>query len=329
MRFDRLTRNMADSVLSVVGAAFLAYHGLNFGLQVLQGIRTFILPSLGFKKNFKRSFGSWAVVTGCTDGIGKSYVKQLAKQGINIVLISRNMEKLKNVDQEIRSLYNVNTKIIVMDFSGGPEIYEGLEEKLKDLEIGILVNNVGVGDSCPDFFLMSSVQDDLKMLNVNVLSVVMMMHIILPGMVSRKKGLVINVSSVAGSMPMPLIATYSATKAFVDFFSRSLNTEYSSKGITVQCVMPMFVSTNMTKNMPTSALVPTGDNFVNQALGTVGVEPRTCGYWSHSLQAWVFYNILPGWLRSYIIWKIWYGIRTMVYKRRRRQEEQQKSGHND
>ncbi|KXJ12187.1 Very-long-chain 3-oxoacyl-CoA reductase [Exaiptasia diaphana] len=202
---------MAANILSVVGGVFLAYHGINFILQVIQGVKAFVLPSLGFRKDLK-AFGSWAVVTGCTDGIGKSYAKQLAKQGLNIVLMSRNLEKLKKVEEEIRSEYNVETRIIVIDFSGGQEIYQDIGDKLKDLEIGILVNNVGVGVKCPDYFLMLPIEETCKMINVNILSVVMMTYIVLPMMVARKSGLVINVSSIAGRIPNPLVSTYSSTK---------------------------------------------------------------------------------------------------------------------
>ncbi|KAK3729469.1 hypothetical protein QZH41_019789 [Actinostola sp. cb2023] len=205
------------------------------------------------------------VVTGSTDGIGKSYAKMLAKQGINIVLISRNLEKLQKVEHEIKSEYNVQTRIIVMDFSGGHEIYEGLGDKLKDLEIGILGEKL-----C--WYPLCNVSNNYVLIKYCIYN-----H-------AWKKGVIVNVSSMCGVMPMPLIATYSATKAFVDFFSRCLTREYSDMGILVQCVTPGFVATKMVGNMPTNVIVPTPDQFVHQALGTIGMEPRTCGYWSHSLK---------------------------------------------
>ncbi|KAK3738848.1 hypothetical protein QZH41_015062, partial [Actinostola sp. cb2023] len=218
--------------LQIVGGCFLGYNLLSLVCRALTGVRAFVLPALGFKQDL-RSFGSWAVVTGCTDGIGKSFAYQLAKEGINLVLISRTKEKLQSLETEIQSVYKVETKIIEMDFSNGAEKYEGMEEKLAGLDIGILINNVGVSHY-PEFFTNMSRENVWKMLNVNDLSVIMMTHMILPGMVSRRKGVVMNVSSRAGLEPMPLLSVYSSSKAFVDFFSECLAAEYADKGIIVQ-----------------------------------------------------------------------------------------------
>ncbi|XP_020904235.1 inactive hydroxysteroid dehydrogenase-like protein 1 isoform X1 [Exaiptasia diaphana] len=294
---------MAANILSVVGGVFLAYHGINFILQVIQGVKAFVLPSLGFRKDLK-AFGSWAVVTGCTDGIGKSYAKQLAKQGLNIVLMSRNLEKLKKVEEEIRSEYNVETRIIVIDFSGGQEIYQDIGDKLKDLEIGILVNNVGIGIGKNDFFLTYPMKAFNEQINANDLSTVMITYIVLPIMVARKRGLIINISSILALAPSPFNATYPATKAFMDVFGQCISAEYSDKGIQVQNVTPGYVSTKLTNYMEKNWLVPSPDRFVHQALGTVGKEKKTMGYWSHSLSIWFGLNIMPVSMRDSIIWNI-------------------------
>ncbi|EDO41442.1 predicted protein [Nematostella vectensis] len=225
------------------------------------------------------------VVTGCTDGIGKSFAYQLAAQGINLILISRTKEKLENMEAEIKSAYKVDTRIIALDFSGSADIYEGLDVKLGGLDIGILVNNVGVSHY-PEFFTNMKREDCWKMINVNDLSVIMMTHIILPGMVSRGKGLVLNLSSGAGLEPRPLLSVYSSCKAFVDFFSCCLHDEYSGKGIIVQSVMPLYVATKMSRIRKPNLFVPGPDEYVKQVLGTVGVQSRTNGCWSHALQVY-------------------------------------------
>ncbi|KAI4571368.1 hypothetical protein MJG53_013474 [Ovis ammon polii x Ovis aries] len=83
------------------------------------------------------------VVTGATSGIGKAYARELARRGLNVVLISRDLSKLKHEAREIERLYGKSTRVIQVDFTGGLEIYETIEAGLKDLEIGVLVNNVG------------------------------------------------------------------------------------------------------------------------------------------------------------------------------------------
>lgn len=230
------------------------------------------------------------MVTGATDGIGKAYAMELARRGFDVVLISRSVEKLQKVAEEIEKQSKRKTKIIQMDFTGGPEIYPKVEKALKGLDIGILVNNVGMTYSKePARFLevpnINKQTEDI--MNCNVLSMVKMTTIVLPRMVQRKKGLIINLSSAAGEHPYPQLAMYSATKAFVDFFSRSLNIEYRSDGITVQSVLPYLVISNMTRLQEPNLVVKSSEDFVREALNTVGYSHRTNGCLSHCIQSYI------------------------------------------
>lgn len=282
---------MSDSVLyqglTLLGFLALGYLVLKHTFKLLMGFRVHIL-SQWWRKDL-RKYGGWAVVTGATDGIGKSYAKELAKMGFNVVLISRTLEKLQNVAAEIEEQSGRKAKIIQADFTGGAEIYPNIEEGLKDLDIGILVNNVGMAHKEPSEFISSDDigKDITDMMNCNVMSMLHMTRILLPRMLERKKGLIINISSEAGTRPYPRITLYSATKVFVDFFSRSLNIDYQPRGVTVQCVMPLLVSTNMTKNVKRNLLVKTSDDFAREALNTAGLTSRTSGCLSHSIQSFL------------------------------------------
>ncbi|MPC42566.1 Hydroxysteroid dehydrogenase-like protein 1 [Portunus trituberculatus] len=197
------------------------------------------------------SFPPPTVVTGSTDGIGKEYAKELAKRGMNLVLISRSMDKLQKVSTEI-------------------------------------VNNVGVMLSHPMEFELASEKDIWSHVNVNVASVPAMSKIVLPGMLSRGRGAVVNLASIAGYHPIPLMGIYSATKAFVDYFSQAMAWEYRGSGITVQTLTPSYVSTNMTKfselvHKP-SLLIPTAATYAASAIHTLGYAGRTAGYWVHCVQ---------------------------------------------
>uniref|UniRef100_A0ACB8FSJ2 Uncharacterized protein n=1 Tax=Sphaerodactylus townsendi TaxID=933632 RepID=A0ACB8FSJ2_9SAUR len=164
------------------------------------------------------------------------FIFQLAKRGLNVVLISRSLDKLKQTAAEIEQQHGRSTRVIRTDFTGGSEIYEPIRAALEGLEIGILVNNVGITGFHIGPFLSFPNLDKYTndAVNCNMLSAVKMTQMLLPQMVAREKGIIINVASVAGRRPWPFNLLYGVTKTFVDFFSQGLDAEYGPKGIKVQ-----------------------------------------------------------------------------------------------
>ncbi|XP_014672612.1 PREDICTED: very-long-chain 3-oxoacyl-CoA reductase-like [Priapulus caudatus] len=262
--------------------------------------------------------GSWAVVTGATDGIGKVYAEKLAKIGLNVVLVSRSPEKLKAVENEISAGSNVQVKTVAVDFGDGNHIYERIEKELQGLEIGVLVNNVGMAYKNPSYFLEVDREDHAKIINVNIFSCVMMTNIILPQMIDRKKGVIVNISSASAMMPSPLLATYSASKVFVDYFSQALEREYKDKGIIIQSVLPFFVKTNMSKIKKSSFFMPTPATYVDQAIGTIGVASKTFGCLAHALQGFVVQGLAPDWLVDYVSLKMHIDIRKRALRKKQK-----------
>ncbi|XP_002733501.1 very-long-chain 3-oxoacyl-CoA reductase-B-like [Saccoglossus kowalevskii] len=305
-----------NTILRVIGAVTVGYISFNLLSNILRSIKVYFLSGpLGLATDL-RKLGQWAVVTGATDGIGKAYAKQLAAKGINIVLISRTLTKLQSVAMEIESEYKVKTKVIAVNFFQGVEIYQEIKEGLDGLEIGTLVNNVGTS-SLPDCFLdIPNLDKHIpEILNCNVLSCTMMTKLVLPQMVKRSKGAVINIASVAGYQPNPFSVVYSSTKAYVDFFSRGLHEEYSSKGIFVQSVLTFFVATKLSgiDKSETSFFVPLPEDFTKSALGTVGLQSRTHGYFSHALQVWLV-NLLPRWYITHLTEKMFMDMKNKALK---------------
>ncbi|XP_067828330.1 very-long-chain 3-oxoacyl-CoA reductase-like isoform X2 [Heptranchias perlo] len=267
--------SLLNDALALIGALMCLYYFAKCSWGLLVGARAYILPK--FWRTDLTSYGDWAVVTGATAGIGKAYAHELARRGLNVVLISRSLEKLRATAEEIEQQQGRKTKIIQADFTSGAEIYGPIEAALKDLNIGILVNNVGkTYTMLPCYFLdVPNVDKEiLDIMNCNALSVLMMTRIVLPHMLERKKGVIINISSEAGTHPHPLLTMYSATK----------------------CVLPLLVSTNMTR-METSIFVKQADDYVREALNTVGIREQTNGCLAHAVQHFFFEMLCPGWLQ--------------------------------
>uniref|UniRef100_A0A8D0MAR4 17beta-estradiol 17-dehydrogenase n=1 Tax=Sus scrofa TaxID=9823 RepID=A0A8D0MAR4_PIG len=242
-------------------------------------------------RSFLMSMGQWAVITGAGDGIGKAYSFELARQGLNVVLISRTLEKLQTIAAEIEWTIGTSVKIIQADFTKD-DIYEDIKEKLKGLEIGILVNNVGMlPNLLPSHFL--NTPDNIQsVIHCNITSVVKMTQLILKHMESRQKGLILNISSGVALFPWPLYSMYSSSKAFVCTFSKALQAEYEAKGIIIQVLTPHAVSTQMTNYLNTNMITKTADEFVKESLKYVTIGDETCGCLAHEILA-IILSLIP------------------------------------
>ncbi|KJE93855.1 short-chain dehydrogenase/reductase [Capsaspora owczarzaki ATCC 30864] len=301
---------IAQNLLAVLGLLVLARAALLPVLRALRGIFSFFLRP---GKNLKR-LGEWAVVTGATDGIGEAYAHELARKGLNIVLISRTQAKLDKTAGEIAAKHKVNTQTIAFDFSqlnastAGP-----LRARLANLDVGVLVNNVGVSYDHPAFFTELSEAKLLDLIQLNITSTTLITQMILPGMVERKRGAIVNVSSYSGMRPTPLLTVYSAAKGYVDYFSRALELEYSSKGISIQSVTPLLVVSKLSK-VRAALTIPTPTAFARQAVATIGHDSRTLGYWAHALQSWAI-SLLPEDMSDKLLMNHHLSIRSRALKR--------------
>jgi len=249
---------------------------------------TFLGSRLGHSTDL-RQYGPWAVVTGSTDGIGKEYAKQLAARGLNLVLISRSPAKLQTTKTEIEKLQpSIQVRTIAVDFTEDRSIYRRIAAELGDLEIGVLINNVGMCENYLEPFIDIAGEHVIdNLINCNIVSVARMTHMLLPAMIQRRRGVIINVGSTAGAISTPLGILYGATKGFVNKFSQDLEYELRGTGVMVQTVIPGYVLTNMVKSTTRLGLffgVPTAEEYVDAAISSLGIESYTAAYWSHKLQ---------------------------------------------
>mmetsp|Transcript_46836 Transcript_46836/g.69656 ORF Transcript_46836/g.69656 Transcript_46836/m.69656 type:complete len:323 (-) Transcript_46836:137-1105(-) len=271
---------------------------LGYAYRAVRAIyKTFLRPGKNLKK-----LGEWAVVTGATDGIGKAYSIAMAKKGINILLISRTESKLQDVQKEIsEAASGVKTKYVVCDYSKFDDKAKAAVKKgMEGLDIGILINNVGISYRYPLFLDELTDEEVANLIEMNVNSTTWMTRFVLPGMVERKRGAIINISSGSAMYSLPLLAAYSAAKSYIEKFSRALNAEYKSKGVTCQCQIPFYVATKLAK-MRKAMMVPTPKEYVALGLKWVGYPDAVVSPFAlHALQGWVL-DQLPDWIVTKII----------------------------
>lgn len=178
---------------------------------------------------------SWAVVTGASSGLGEAYARQLAEQGANVVLVARSEDKLFNVSVELERTHGIQTLVLPFDLTDPADRFE-LIGRLDHLEVHTLVNNAGFATHGE---LVDLERDRISSeVQLNVAAVTELTHAVLPQMLSRDRGAIINVASTAAFQPIQKMATYAATKAFVLSFSQALWAETRQTGVHVLCICP-------------------------------------------------------------------------------------------
>ena len=177
------------------------------------------------------------LITGASSGIGEAFARALAARDHNLLLVARSEDKLSRLCSELGSAGSIHCQYVGLDLSK-PESPSKLfeETKTRGLEIDLLINNAGFGSMGE--FATQDLAHELNMIDLNVRSLVEMTYRFLEPMRERKSGSIINVASTAGFQPVPYMATYAATKAFVLSFSEALWEENRSYGIEVLALCP-------------------------------------------------------------------------------------------
>jgi len=180
---------------------------------------------------------TWALVTGATAGIGESFSRLLASHNYNIVLVARDLPRLEERAKNLEEKYSIQTQVIQADLATDEGCMK-IEKYIVENHIDVLINNAGFGTN--KAFTMSSLEIEQQLLDVLVRTPMRLMHVALPLMKERNKGIIINVSSVAGYIAG---GTYSASKSYLTVLSESLNTELSATNVKVSALCPGFTRT--------------------------------------------------------------------------------------
>ena len=181
-----------------------------------------------------------ALITGASSGMGRDMAKILSQKGYDLILVARDEKKLEEVKKQLKT----ETKIVVMDISkeeNCKKIYEG------NKDIDILINNAGFGDC--GHFEETSLDKDIQMIHTNIIAYHILTKLYLKEMIKKDSGKILNVASIAGFMPGPLMTTYYSTKNYVVRFSESIREELRRKKSKVQIsiLCPGPVDTNFNK----------------------------------------------------------------------------------
>jgi short-subunit dehydrogenase len=226
--------------------------------------------------------GCCALITGASAGIGREFARQLTGRAGALVLVARRLERLEELRDELTKRDpNLNVLIRAVDLSQSSEVDQlcaWLERE--KMAVDFLINNAGLGDR--GVFATSDPQRVREMLTVNVAALTTLTRALLPAMIEKKRGAILNVSSSAGFLPIKKLAVYAATKAYVTSFSEALRAEVQGSGIAVTALCPGPVHTEFGQVARRNSSKPekSGPEFAHVSVEEtvrVGLQAIECG----------------------------------------------------
>jgi short-subunit dehydrogenase len=211
--------------------------------------------------------GPRALITGASSGIGAAFARALAARGEDLVLVARSADRLTALAAELTAKHNIHAEVLPADLAdpGAPDAIVA-ELAARNIEIGTLVNNAGFGTN-GEFASLDAARERDEVF-VNIVALHQLTRALLPPMVARGKGAIVNVASTAAFQPVPYMATYGATKAFVLSFSEALAAEARSQGVRVLALCPGQTETAFFEGMESARVgrARTPDQVVATAL---------------------------------------------------------------
>jgi hypothetical protein len=186
---------------------------------------------------------AWVLVTGASSGLGEEFAKQLAHAGANLILTARSRDRLERLASDLSAVAGVKTHAVPCDLAaadGASRLCAAVDAL--GVHVAHLINNAGFGST--GAFAGSDAKDNSEMVRVNAEAVATLSRHFLPAMLAARRGGVLNVASTSGHQPVPYMATYAATKAFVIQLSLALSAEVRGSGVTIMALCPGPVPTS-------------------------------------------------------------------------------------
>lgn len=218
---------------------------------------------------FSDKYGSWAIITGASSGIGVEFAHQIAGKGLNVVLVARRKELLDKLAADLSEKYKVECRTLEADLSKDGFQFDILDA-VKELEVGLLVNNAGM--NCEGYFYRGSLDRNLQMLHLNTEAPFILAYEFGKIFIEKGKGGIIFTSSISAFNANPYLSHYAATKAYILSLAESMNYELKDKNVDVIAVCPGMTKSEMTRGMKDGPMLMEAAPVVKLTLDNLGKE---------------------------------------------------------
>lgn len=293
----------------------------------------FLLPSTDYSK-YGAGKGSYCVITGASDGIGKEFARQMAAKKFNLLLVSRTLSKLEALKEELQKEFGVTVKVLAFDVSLDDNAnYSLLQKTCEELPVTVLINNVGQSHSIPVPFLETEEKEMRDIITINNTATLLITQSVASSIIrqtsnGKTRGLILTMGSFGGLVPTPLLATYSGSKSFLQNWSSALAGELKPMNVDVEIVLSYLVTSAMSKIKRSSAMIPNPRSFVQSTLSSVGrrsgAQERFASvtpYWSHAIYHFIIEETVG--VYSKLVNSINYGFHHSIRQRAIRKAQRQ------
>jgi short-subunit dehydrogenase len=242
---------------------------------------------------FRERYGPWALIAGASVGLGEAFARQLARRGLNLLLIARGQAALDALAADLRTAHGIEVRVLAMDLARA-DLATVVQNLTADLEVGLLVYNAAHSTIGP--FLDQPVQDHLRVIDVNCRGPIALAHLLGRAMTGRKRGGIVLMTSTAGSQGGPWIASYAASKAFNLLLAEALWDELAASDVhVIACRAGATHTPGYAASKPRPSKVPLLDpNFVaEKTLAALGRGPSIVPGAFYRFSAFVMDRLLP------------------------------------